>query len=220
MKGSTVSRRFSEFAGVALFGLRSSGSSRSRPTTRRPGPLLQHRLPLDASQLCRPRRRVSRRTVISAVGYTSYFIPAALVIVGWNYFWCRKPDAAATKVAGAVLLVACVSTFLSLVFGTLAGVGQAVPRGRVPRRVPGARDVGLPGAHRIAHRDSCADLLAIMMSTQFSFGRFFGSLLSSLKSAVVDGIDSFHGWREERRRERERARSSPSTPRRGRRSLK
>jgi S-DNA-T family DNA segregation ATPase FtsK/SpoIIIE len=45
---------------------------------------------------------------------------------------------------------------------------------------------------------------AIMMSTQFSFGRFFAAVLSSLKTWIVDGIDSFHEWREERRRERER----------------
>src|SRR5215510_10870826 len=43
-----------------------------------------------------------------------------------------------------------------------------------------------------------------MMSTQFSFGRFFAVVLSSLKTWIVDGIDSFHAWREERRRERER----------------
>ena len=57
-------------------------------------------------------------------GYASYVIPAVLVGVGWNYFWCRKPDAAGTKAAGAVLLFACISAFLSLVFGTLDVAGK------------------------------------------------------------------------------------------------
>ncbi len=137
-------------------------------------------------------------------GYASYFIPAVLVIVGWNYFWCRKPDAAGTKVAGAALLVACISTFLSLVFGTVQLSGK-------PFRAGGylgdflAREM----SDYLARTGSLIVILAliffaIMMSTQFSFGRFFGSMLSSLKASIVEGIDSFHAWREERRRERER----------------
>src|SRR5215467_945041 len=52
-------------------------------------------------------------------GYASYLIPALMVVVGWNYFWCRSLDAAGTKTTGAVLLFACISALLSLVFGAL-----------------------------------------------------------------------------------------------------
>ena len=58
-------------------------------------------------------------------GYASYVIPAAMVIIGWHYFWCRSLDAAGTKATGADLLVACISAFLSLIFGTLEVSGKA-----------------------------------------------------------------------------------------------
>src|SRR4029077_17380876 len=62
-------------------------------------------------------------------GYASYLIPAVLVIVGWNYFWCGWLDAAITKAIGAVLLFACISGFLSLMLGTLEVSGKAFRAG-------------------------------------------------------------------------------------------
>src|SRR5258708_12891129 len=52
-------------------------------------------------------------------GYSAYLIPLVLVVIGWNYFWCRTLDAAYTKLLGALLLFSCVSSFLSLAFGRL-----------------------------------------------------------------------------------------------------
>src|SRR4029078_10779645 len=46
--------------------------------------------------------------------------------------------------------------------------------------------------------------LGIIMSTQFSFGRFFGAVSASVKDAALRGSDSLHEWREERRREKQR----------------
>jgi len=57
-------------------------------------------------------------------GYASYAIPAVLVAIGWHSFWCRDVDAAGTKATGAALLFACISAFLSLVFGTLDLAGK------------------------------------------------------------------------------------------------
>jgi len=62
-------------------------------------------------------------------GYGAYLVPAAMVITGWNYFWCRSLDAAATKATGAVMLLACISAFLSLIFGTLDVSGKAFRAG-------------------------------------------------------------------------------------------
>ena len=53
------------------------------------------------------------------LGYSAYLAPVVLVVSGWHYFWCRVPDAAYTKLVGAGLLFGCVSSFLSLAFGTL-----------------------------------------------------------------------------------------------------
>src|SRR5205814_491613 len=46
--------------------------------------------------------------------------------------------------------------------------------------------------------------LAIIISTQFSFGRFFGVIIAIVKSGAVHGIDALRDWREERRRQKQR----------------
>jgi S-DNA-T family DNA segregation ATPase FtsK/SpoIIIE len=46
--------------------------------------------------------------------------------------------------------------------------------------------------------------LAIIISTQFSFGRFFAALIAAIKIGSVHGIDNLKAWREERRREKQR----------------
>ena len=53
------------------------------------------------------------------LGYSAYLVPLVLVVIGWHYFWCRAMDAAYTKLLGATLLFGCISSFLSLAFGTL-----------------------------------------------------------------------------------------------------
>ena len=107
------------------------------------------------------------------VGYAAYVVPLMMVVVGWNYFWCRKVDAAGTKATGGVLLFACISAFLSLVFGTLEVSGKSFRAG------------GYLGdwLARVltAYFNRTGSLivvltlifLSIIMSTQFSFGRFF-----------------------------------------------
>ena len=53
------------------------------------------------------------------VGYASYLIPAALVVLGWHYFWCRALDAIYTKLVGTALLFASLSGLLALAYGTI-----------------------------------------------------------------------------------------------------
>src|SRR5690349_22247775 len=137
-------------------------------------------------------------------GYASYLIPAVLVVVGWNSFWCRAIDAAGTKAAGAILLFACISAFLSLVLGTVDVSGK-------PFRAGGyaGEFFALEMSEYLARTGSLIVILAliflaIIMSTQFSFGRFFGAILESLIAHASRAVDSFHAWREERRREQQR----------------
>jgi len=40
-------------------------------------------------------------------GYASYLIPGVIAVVGWHYFWCQQPDAAYTKVIGMILFFGC-----------------------------------------------------------------------------------------------------------------
>jgi DNA segregation ATPase FtsK/SpoIIIE, S-DNA-T family len=137
-------------------------------------------------------------------GYGAYLVPAAMVITGWNYFWCRSLDAAATKATGAAMLLACISAFLSLVFGTLEVAGKAFRAG------------GYAGEFLANHLSEYLNrtgsviviltliFLAIIISTQFSFGRFFAAVISGVRGSVARRLDGLREWREERRREAQR----------------
>jgi S-DNA-T family DNA segregation ATPase FtsK/SpoIIIE len=137
-------------------------------------------------------------------GYASYLVPAVMVIVGWNYFWCRTLDAAATKATGAGLLFGCLSAFLSLVFGTLDVSGKSFRAGGYAGEFL-AKEM----AEYLNRTGSLIVILtliflAIIISTQFSFGRFFGAGIEATYGGLMRGIDAFHEWREERRREKQR----------------
>src|SRR5262249_31263030 len=131
-------------------------------------------------------------------------VPAAMVITGWNYFWCRSLDAAMTKATGAALLFGCISAFLSLIFGTLEVSGKAFRAGGY------AGDfLANEMAEYLNRTGSIIGLLtliflAIIMTTQFSFGRFFGVVGAAAKEAAIRAFDSLRDWREERRREKQR----------------
>jgi len=137
-------------------------------------------------------------------GYASYLIPAVFVVVGWNYFWCRSLDAAATKATGAALLVGCLSAFLSLVIGTVEVSAK-------PFRAGGyAGEFLAKEMSDYLNRTGSVIViltlffLAIIMSTQFSFGRFFGAIVRAVRNTASRTFESFREWREERRREKQR----------------
>src|SRR5438105_12735197 len=137
-------------------------------------------------------------------GYASYLIPAVFVVIGWHYFWCRALDAAATKATGAALLSACISAFLSLVFGNLEVSGKSFRAGGY------AGEWLAKQLSEYLNRTGSLIViltlifLAIIISTQFSFGRFFGAIFSAIAGGATRGIDAFHEWREERRRQKQR----------------
>ena len=93
--GSTVSRRVSEFAGVALFAaalIWLIALATYEPTD--PVWFFSAGSGATPRELRGTCRRLPRRAVVSAAGYASYLLPAAMVILGWHYFWCRSMDAA------------------------------------------------------------------------------------------------------------------------------
>jgi DNA segregation ATPase FtsK/SpoIIIE, S-DNA-T family len=202
---STVSRRVREFVGVALFGAAilwiialvsyepadpvwffSSGSS-ADPVN------FAGRIGAFVAELS-----------FQLFGYASYSIPAVLIVIGWQSFWCREVDAAGTKAAGAMLLFTCISAFLSLTLGNLVVSGK-------PFRTGGYVGEWLSGelSEYLNQTGSAVVILtlivlSIIMSTQFSFGRFFAALFSALGDASSRAIASLEEWREDRRRERQR----------------
>ncbi|HJZ73284.1 MAG TPA: DNA translocase FtsK 4TM domain-containing protein [Vicinamibacterales bacterium] len=137
-------------------------------------------------------------------GYAAYVVPAAMVIIGWNYFWCRSLDAAMTKATGASLLFACISAFLSLIFGTLELSGKSFRAGGyVGEFLANEMSEYLNRTGSIIVLLTLI-FLAIIMSTQFSFGRFFGIVGAVAKDAAIRVIDALREWREERRRQQQR----------------
>jgi S-DNA-T family DNA segregation ATPase FtsK/SpoIIIE len=205
--GSTASRRVSEFLGVALFAAAliwlialasydpgdpvwffSAGGHAAAPVANFAG-----RVGAFLAELS-----------FQLFGYASYFIPALLVVTGWNYFWCRTLEAAATKATGAGLLLGCLSAFLGLVFGLVEVSGKAFRAGGyVGDWISGALSDYLNRSGSLIVILT-AMFLSVIISTQFSFGRFFAALSAASASGVRQGFGAFREWREERRREKQR----------------
>ncbi len=202
---SSVSRRVSEFVGVALFAaslIWIVSLASYEPTD----PVWffstgSHAVPLNfAGRIGAFLAEVS----FQLFGYASYLIPIVMVIVGWNYFWCLKVDAPATKATGATLLFGCLSACLSLVFSTLDVAGK-------PFRAGGY--IGEFLAREFSEYLNRAGslivvitliVLAVIMSTQFSFGRMMAVVIAGLKDTTDRTVTGVREWWEARQRERER----------------
>jgi DNA segregation ATPase FtsK/SpoIIIE, S-DNA-T family len=203
---SNVSRRVSEFVGVALFAA-SLIWIVSLASYEPSDPVWffstgSHAVPLNfAGRVGAFLAEVS----FQLFGYASYVIPLVMVVVGWNYFWCRKVDAAATKVTGATLFFACVSAFLSLVFSTLDVSGKSFRAGGylgdfLAREL--AEYLNRTGSLIVV---VTLIVLAVILSTQFSFGRMMASIIAGTKESVGTIVTGIREWWETRRREKERA---------------
>jgi S-DNA-T family DNA segregation ATPase FtsK/SpoIIIE len=138
------------------------------------------------------------------LGYAAYLIPLVFAVIGWHYFWCHVVDAAYTKLVGAALLFSCVSSFLSLAFGTLDISGKSFRAGGY---------VGDALASLLAsylNRTGSIILiltllfLSIILSTQFSFGRLFAFVAGLMRDRWAAMLGSIRASREERRRDKQR----------------
>ncbi|HXD72613.1 MAG TPA: DNA translocase FtsK 4TM domain-containing protein [Vicinamibacterales bacterium] len=203
---SNVSRRVSEFVGVALFAT-SLIWIVSLASYEPSDPVWffstgAHAVPLNfAGRVGAFLAEVS----FQLFGYASYLIPLVMVVVGWNYFWCRKVDAPATKITGAVLLFGCLSAFLSLVFSTLEVAGKAFRAGGyigdfLAREL--AEYLNRTGSLIVV---VTLIVLSVILSTHFSFGRMVAAIVAAVKHSVGTTVAAIREWWETRRREKERA---------------
>ena len=205
MSRSKVSRRFREFVGVALFAVALIwliALVSYEPAD--PVWFFSTGAHADPANFAGRVGAFLAELSFQLFGYASYVIPAVLVGIGWHSFWCRDVDAAGTKATGAALLFACISAFLSLVFGTLDVAGK-------PFRAGGYGGEWLAGelSEYLNRTGSVVVILtliflSIIMSTQFSFGRFFSAVLASVGGGAGRAIAAFRDWREDRRREQQR----------------
>ena len=137
-------------------------------------------------------------------GYSAYLVPLVLAVLGWHYFWCRAMDAAYTKLVGSALLFGCVSSFLSLAFGTSEISGKTFRAGGYM----GDRVAAILAAY--LNRTGSIILiltllfLAIILSTQFSFGRLFAAVGQLLRDRWSALFGAYRTWREDRRRDKQR----------------
>ena len=130
MSRSTVSRRVSEFVGVALFAAALIWIV-SLASYEPSDPVWFFSSGAHAAPVNFAGRVGAFLAELSfqLFGYASYLVPALMVIVGWNRFWCRAVDAPATKATGAGLFFGSISALLSLVFGTLDVSGKSFRAG-------------------------------------------------------------------------------------------
>ena len=205
MSDSALSRRLSEFLGVALFALALIWLIA----------LVSHEptdpvwfFTTDAAQA--PANFVGRvgaflsELSFQLFGYAAFLLPAVIAVIGWHYFWCQAPDAAYTKITGATLLFACSSAFLSLVFGSAEVAGK-------PFNAGGSIGAGLGEAlaDYLNRTGSIIVLLtlivlAVILSTQFSFGRMFAGASLSSKDLSARLVGWVRGAIDRRRKERAR----------------
>jgi S-DNA-T family DNA segregation ATPase FtsK/SpoIIIE len=138
------------------------------------------------------------------LGYSAYLVPLVGVVVGWHYFWCRAVDAAYTKLLGAALLFSCISSFLSLAFGSHDVGGKEFRAGGFV----GDRLASLL-AEYLNRTGSIILILtllfaAIILSTQFSFGRLFSTLSQMARERWAAMKDAREHRREEKARDEQR----------------
>jgi S-DNA-T family DNA segregation ATPase FtsK/SpoIIIE len=139
-------------------------------------------------------------------GYAAYLVPAIVGLAGWHYFWCQTLDAVYTKASGVALFFASVSALLSLVFGA-AGAAADGPDGDAGGWI-GAW-LGAFLADYLNRTGSIIVLLTLMalaaiVCTQWSFGRMFARVRDSVGDVLARAAAAVRGWRDNRRRLRER----------------
>ena len=205
MQESTLSRRISEFLGVVLFALaliwlislatHEPGDPVWFFTTTTGHPPLNFvgRVGAFLSELS-----------FQLFGYAAFLIPAVIAVAGWHYFWCHPPEAPYTKLTGVGLLFLGSSAFLSLVLDDADQASKTFLAG-------GSAGAWLGNAlSDYLNRTgslivlTTVIILAVILSTQFSFGRMFASASVGSKDFSARGVGWLRGWFDDRRRERAR----------------
>jgi DNA segregation ATPase FtsK/SpoIIIE, S-DNA-T family len=202
---STLSRRVSEFIGVALFAaallsfISLASYSASDPVWffntggDMPPANFAGRIGAFVAELS-----------YQLLGYAAYLVPLALMVIGWHQFWCRSLDAIYTKLIGAFLLFACVSAFLSLAFESLDVSGKTFhPGGYAGDYVSGILAAYLNRTGSIILILTLL-FLGIILSTQFSLGRLFAALGQLLRDRWAAILGAHRARLEEKRRDQER----------------
>jgi S-DNA-T family DNA segregation ATPase FtsK/SpoIIIE len=137
------------------------------------------------------------------LGYVAYLLPVMVGIAGWHYFWCQRPDAPYSKLTGAAMLCICACALLSLIVGTTGsetGLDAGGAIGAVIARFA-TRYLNYTGSLIVL---LTLTILSVILSTQVSFGRLFTIVNGRARDLGAEGIGRFRGWLDERRQNRAR----------------
>jgi DNA segregation ATPase FtsK/SpoIIIE, S-DNA-T family len=138
------------------------------------------------------------------VGFASYMLPALVAAAAYHYFWCHAVDALYTKVTGLTLLLGGVSAMCSLLVGAATSGARSYEAGGF---------VGTVIASSLAaylNRTGAAIVLltllslAVVLTTQVSFGRLFSYGMERAGGAAAVLRARGTAWLDERRRLRQR----------------
>jgi len=202
---STLSRRISEFAGVALFALALIWLISL--VTHEPGDpvwfFTTDGVHAPANFAGRVGAFISELS-LQLFGYAAYLIPVVIAVAGWHYFWCQTPDAVYTKLTGIALLLSCASAFLSLVFGETEVGGKTFYAGGTI-----GTWLGEAMSEYLNRTGSLIVLLtfimlSVILSTQVSFGRMFATASASSHDLSARGLGWMRAWLDRRRKEQAR----------------
>jgi len=198
---STLSRRLSEVVGVALFALALLWLV-SLVTYEPSDPVW-----FFTSGAAHPPANFAGRVgaflaelSFQIAGYAAYLIPAIIAVVGWHYFWCQTPDAAYTKITGVTLLVAGAAAFLSLAFGSTEVAGKPFNAGGSVGEWTGrwlSEYLNRTGSIIVLVTFM---VLAVILSTQFSFGRMFATASANSRDVSARAVGWFRRWLDDRRK--------------------
>src|ERR1051325_4419727 len=205
MSESTLSRRISEFLGVALFALALIWLI-ALVTYEPTDPVWF----FTTGALHPPANFVGRvgaflsELSFQLLGYAAYLVPGIIAWGGWYYFWCQPFEAVYTKAIGIGLFAGCSSSFLSLVFGSTDVSGKTFNAG-------GSIGAWL-GAWFAEYLNRTGSIivlltlmvLAVILSTQFSFGRMFATASQGSRDLSARSMGFVRAWLEDRRKRQQR----------------
>ncbi|HEU4925956.1 MAG TPA: DNA translocase FtsK 4TM domain-containing protein [Vicinamibacterales bacterium] len=204
MAGSALSRRFSEIVGVALFALSLiwlialASYSASDPVW-----FFNTGADLPPANFAGRVGAFLAELSFQVVGYAAYLTPVIIAVVGWHYFWCRSLDAPWTKALGGGLLYTCSAAFLALVFDADLGRRQFRAGGYVGSLIAGVLADYLNRTGSIIFILALL-FLAVILSTQFSFGRLFAAIGSMIADQWLALLGALRARRDEKQREKQR----------------
>ena len=137
------------------------------------------------------------------LGYVAYLLPVIVGVAGWHYFWCQRPDAPYTKLTGAVMLFTCACALLSLIVGTTGstvGLDAGGALGAVLAEISTSY-LNYTGSLIVM---LTLMVLSVILSTQVSFGRLASLANGRARDVGALGLGRFRGWLDERRQNKAR----------------